>query len=105
MEKWDSWSNRPSRFASPPVLNDSFVTSRSLQKSALSINDMPQITSPPPESGAGLKKSTSPFWKELIERFCLQDDLSTYDPYDIWKTPAGLKVKKLYNAHRGAGLI
>jgi len=43
--------------------------------------------------------------KELTEQFCLRDDLSTYDPYDIWKTSAGLAIKKLYNSHPRAGLI
>jgi len=52
-----------------------------------------------------LKTSTGPFLRTLIERFCLRDDLATYDPYDIWKTRGGLAVKKLYNAHPRAGLF
>ncbi len=41
---------------------------------------------------------------ELIERFCLRDDLATYDPYDIWKTRLGFWAKDLYNGHRWRGL-
>jgi hypothetical protein len=40
----------------------------------------------------------------LIEHFCFQDDLSTYDPYDIWKTSAGFRVKQWYNAHPRSGV-
>ncbi len=36
----------------------------------------------------------------LIERFCAQEDLSTYDPYDMWKTRAGFEIKRLYNRSR-----
>ncbi len=37
---------------------------------------------------------------ELIEGFCARDDLSTYDPYDVWKTSAGFEIKRLYNRSR-----
>jgi hypothetical protein len=30
--------------------------------------------------------------------------LSTYDPYDIWKTAFGFQVKQFYNSHPLAGL-
>jgi hypothetical protein len=40
------------------------------------------------------------FWK-----ICLSDNLSTYDPYDIWKTGLGLKTKNLYNKNRMAGIL
>lgn len=43
--------------------------------------------------------------RELIEYYCCRDDLTTYDPYDIWKTWYGLSVKKLYNRSRIVGLI
>lgn len=42
---------------------------------------------------------------ELIEKYCLQDDLSSYDPYDIWQTNLGFKVKNLYNNNKNIGLI
>ena len=42
---------------------------------------------------------------KFIERYCCKDDLSTYDPYDIWKTWYGLPVKKLYNRHSVVGLL
>lgn len=42
---------------------------------------------------------------ELIERYCLSDDLSTYDPYDIWKTSIGVKVKQLYYKNKYIGLF
>ena len=32
------------------------------------------------------------------------DDLSTYDPYDVWKTSWGFQVKQLYNRHPWVGL-
>jgi hypothetical protein len=66
---------------------------------------MQPSTSAPRESPPVLSRSTTQFLRTLIERHCLRDDLSTYDPYDIWKTPAGLAVKKLYNARPRAGLI
>lgn len=43
--------------------------------------------------------------RELIEYYCCRDDLTTYDPYDIWKTGYGLSVKKLFNRNRIGGLI
>jgi hypothetical protein len=36
----------------------------------------------------------------LVEQFCDNDDLSTYDPYDLWKTRLGYTVKDLYNRSR-----
>jgi len=42
---------------------------------------------------------------ELVEYFCMRMDLSTYDPYDIWKTTYGLRVKKLFNRNRLLGLV
>lgn len=41
----------------------------------------------------------------LIKHFCTRDDLATYDPYDIWKTPLGLRVKDLYNGRPLLGLL
>lgn len=41
---------------------------------------------------------------ELIETYLLQDDLSTYDSYDIWKTNSGSKIKKFYYKHKYLGL-
>ena len=43
--------------------------------------------------------------KDLIARFCLRDDLSSYDPYDIWKTPCGFQVKKMYNRSPLLGIV
>src|SRR5262245_47053238 len=45
-----------------------------------------------------LKESTALYLQGLIERFCARHDLATYDPYDIWKTSLGFRVKKLYNS-------
>jgi hypothetical protein len=42
---------------------------------------------------------------ELIEKYLLNDDLSTYDPYDIWKTDIGIKVKQLYYKNKYLGLL
>lgn len=52
-----------------------------------------------------MKESTASYLRALIERFCLRDGLSTYDPYDIWKTRFGLRVKDLYNRRPAAGLL
>src|SRR6266568_2132984 len=41
----------------------------------------------------------------LIEHFCVRNDLSTYDPYDIWKTSLGFQIKNLYNHRPRFGLI
>jgi hypothetical protein len=41
----------------------------------------------------------------LIERYLLTNDLSTYDPYDIWKTNVGVKVKQLYYKNKYIGII
>ena len=35
----------------------------------------------------------------------LTNDLSTYDPYDIWKTNIGIKIKQLYYKNKYLGLI
>lgn len=43
--------------------------------------------------------------EQLIKKYLLQDDLLTYDPYDIWKTNLGIKVKKLYYKNKYIGLI
>ena len=43
--------------------------------------------------------------KELIDNYLLKDDLSTYDPYDIWKTGIGTTVKRLYYKHKYLGLL
>lgn len=43
--------------------------------------------------------------QHLIENYLLQDNLLTFDPYDIWKTNMGLKVKKIYYKHKYLGLF
>jgi len=35
----------------------------------------------------------------------MKDNLSTYDPYDIWKTKPGFKIKSLYNYKKYIGLL
>jgi hypothetical protein len=52
-----------------------------------------------------LKESTVSYLKALIEHFCIREDLSSYDPYDIWKTSLGFRVKDLYNHRPAAGLL
>lgn len=42
---------------------------------------------------------------QLIKHFCQNNDLSSYDPYDIWKTDLGIKVKTLFNSSRWLGAI
>lgn len=43
--------------------------------------------------------------EKLVEKFCLRNDLSTFDPYDIWKTAGGFLVKDFYNHYPNLGLI
>lgn len=40
----------------------------------------------------------------LIKSFCTSDDMSTYDPYDIWQTNTGILVKNLYNNNKYLGI-
>jgi hypothetical protein len=40
-----------------------------------------------------------------INKYFLIDDLSTYDPYDIWKMSIGIKVKQLYYKNKYLGLL
>lgn len=42
---------------------------------------------------------------ELIRHFCCGDNLSTYDPYDIWKSNLGVWVKQLYFKNKLLGLV
>jgi len=41
--------------------------------------------------------------EQKIKHFCMIDDLATYDPYDIWKTVSGMKVRSLFYSHRILG--
>jgi hypothetical protein len=41
----------------------------------------------------------------LVSRYCLRDDLSTFDPYDLWKTKLGFLIKNLFNCHRRLGIV
>lgn len=41
----------------------------------------------------------------LIENFVLHNDLETYDPYDIWKTKFGSRIKQLYYKNSYLGLV
>jgi hypothetical protein len=41
----------------------------------------------------------------LIETYCLQKDLATYDPYDIWKEPLGVAVRRLFYKNKTLGII
>jgi hypothetical protein len=52
-----------------------------------------------------LRGSTASYLEALIEHFCAGDDLSSYDPYDIWKTALGFRVKKLFNRRPRLGLF
>ena len=53
-----------------------------------------------------LSRDPSPAELSLpIEHFSCQEDLATYDPYDIWKTRPGFYVKDLFNRNRAMGLL
>lgn len=41
----------------------------------------------------------------LIEKICCDTDLSTYDPYDMWKTFVGFQIKNFFNHHRSFGML
>jgi hypothetical protein len=66
---------------------------------------MPESILELPASPPSLPESTASYCKALIEHFCDRDDLSTYDPYDIWNTSLGFRVKKLYNRQPYWGLL
>lgn len=40
----------------------------------------------------------------MTDGILCRTDLRTYDPYDIWKTPAGFRAKDFYNRHPLLGL-
>jgi len=42
---------------------------------------------------------------ELITKYCLQENLETFDPYDIWMTNLGIRIKKIYNKNKLIGTI
>src|SRR4029077_19686687 len=66
---------------------------------------LPEACLSAPGLPSALGESTASYLKALIERFCAGDDLSTYDPYDIWKTGLGFNVKKLFNRQPHLGLF
>jgi hypothetical protein len=43
--------------------------------------------------------------KDKLLKVCYSNDLSTSDPYDIWKTDIGVNVKNLFNKNRVLGFI
>jgi len=43
--------------------------------------------------------------KELLEKYCITNDLSCYDPYDIWKTSLGGRIKATFYENRYLALI
>lgn len=40
-----------------------------------------------------------------IASVCMKDDLSCYDPYDIWMTDLGIQVKSLFNKNKYLGIL
>lgn len=42
---------------------------------------------------------------EKIASVCMRDDLSCYDPYDIWMTGMGIQVKSLFNKNKYLGIL
>jgi rhamnogalacturonyl hydrolase YesR len=41
----------------------------------------------------------------FVKKYLLTNDLSSFDPYDIWKTKIGINTKKLYYKNKYLGLI
>src|SRR5947208_1164714 len=66
---------------------------------------MPECISQPARSQLESSGSICSYLESLIKHFCRRNDLSTYDPYDVWKTALGFEVKKLFNRHRRAGIL
>ncbi|HTD94191.1 MAG TPA: prenyltransferase/squalene oxidase repeat-containing protein [Chitinophagaceae bacterium] len=44
-------------------------------------------------------------YPELIEKYVLQDDLRSFDPYDIWKSVPGAWVKKKYYSNKAFSVL
>lgn len=44
-------------------------------------------------------------YKNIIEKYCLQDNLLTYDIYDVWKSDFGVYIKALYFKNKKIGLL
>lgn len=66
---------------------------------------MPETLLIAPRLPPDLEESAASYLVALIEHFCARDDLSSYDPYDIWKTALGFRVKKLFNRRPRLGLF
>jgi len=66
---------------------------------------MPETLLLAPSLPPDLEESTASYLEALIEHFCARDDLSSYDPYDIWKTALGFRVKKLFNRRPRLGFF
>jgi len=49
--------------------------------------------------------STGAYLNGLVRQFCLSRNLPTHDPYDVWKTSYGFRIKNFYNSHRLLGLV
>jgi len=43
--------------------------------------------------------------QQLIEHYLLKESLATYDPYDIWITNSGKKIKQFYYGHKRLGIL
>lgn len=50
-----------------------------------------------------MHKSWNP--TDLVDRYCVTDDLRTADPYDIWKTRPGFATKRIFNRTRHLGTL
>lgn len=44
-------------------------------------------------------------YRKWVEDACMQGNLDTYDPYDIWMLPLGIRVKQLFNRNKYVGLL
>lgn len=66
---------------------------------------MPESTLERPKLRCVLKESTVLYLEALTKHFCACDDLATFDPYDVWKTSLGIRVKDLYNCRPSIGIL
>ncbi|MFD0797134.1 hypothetical protein ACFQZJ_06660 [Maribacter chungangensis] len=41
----------------------------------------------------------------MIKKYCLHQNLACYDPYDVWMTGLGIKIKQLYNSNKVLGIL
>jgi len=52
-----------------------------------------------------MSSSNESRYDRIIQNVCAKNDLRTYDPYDVWKTPLGYHLKNFHNNNRKLGFL